>query len=251
MDNEQRSTGPAARKVAVVTGGSGGIGVACAEALVARGYEVVLTARRAEPLRAAADKLGARWVAADSADEDEFATVVAELERVDLLVHAAGILAGTFVRKEEVETFDEVIRANLRSTFVTTAAVLPKMPVGARIIFISSTAGRRGMKGRAAYSASKAGMNAFAEALTDEVARDGINVNVLVVAPVDTGMLEKVTFPMHTLRAKDVADAVVFLDALDPSVVVPEMLLRAADEGPLAPDPVLPDAFRARGKAPN
>jgi NAD(P)-dependent dehydrogenase (short-subunit alcohol dehydrogenase family) len=120
------------------------------------------------------------------------------------------------------------------------------MPVGGRIIDISTTAGRRGMKGRTAYSASKAGMNAFAEALADEVARDGINVNVLVVAPTDTGMLEKVTFPMHTLQAKDVADAVVFLDGLDPSVVVPEILIRAADEGPLAPAPVLPEGYKAK-----
>ncbi len=150
------------QKVAVVTGGSGGIGMACGEALLARGYDVVLTARRPEPLREAAEKLGARWVAADAADEASFAGVVAGLDRVDLLVHGAGILAGTFVRKERIETFDEVIRANLRSTFVTTAAVLPKMPVGGRIIYISSTAGRRGMKGRTAYSASKAGMNAFA-----------------------------------------------------------------------------------------
>jgi hypothetical protein len=59
-------------------------------------------------------------------------------------------------------------------------------------------------------------------------------------------MLEKVTFPMHTLQATDVADAVVFLDSLDPSVVLPEMLIRAADEGPLAPEPVRPEAFRAK-----
>ena len=233
-------------KVAIVTGGSGGIGFACAETLVQRGYEVVLTARRPEPLQAAADKLGARWVAADSADEVGFAEVVAAVDHVDLLVHSAGILAGTFVRKDTVEAFDAVIRANLRSTFVATHAVLPKMPVGGRIVYIGSTAGSYPMKGRSAYSASKAGVNAFARALADEVARDGINVTTLVVAPTDTGMLEKVTFPMHTLQAKDVADAVAFLDGLDPSVVVPEILLRAVEEGPLAPDPVLPDAYRAK-----
>jgi NAD(P)-dependent dehydrogenase (short-subunit alcohol dehydrogenase family) len=229
--------------VAVITGGSGGIGRACATALLARGYRVVLTARTAEPLRHAAEEIGAEWVAADAADETSFAEVVADLDRVDLLVHAAGILAGTFVRKESVATFDEVIRANLRSTFVATAGVLPKMGVGGRIIYISSTAGRRGMKGRTAYSASKGAMNAFAEGLRDEVARDGINVNVLVVAPVDTPMLEAVTFPMHTLQARDVADAVVFLDGLDPAVVLPEFEIRAADQGPLAAEPVRPAAY--------
>lgn len=235
-------------KIAVVTGGSGGIGFACAEALAGRGYEVVLTARRAGPLQAAADKLGARWVAADSADEHEFAAVVEPLERVDFLVHAAGILDGSFVRKDDVATFDRVIRANLRSTFVTTSAVLPKMPPGGRIVFVSSTAGKAGMKGRSAYSASKGGINAFAQALAAEVARDGIGVHVLLPAPVDTGMLDLVTFPMHTLRPRDVGDVIGFLDGLDPGVDLPEVLLRAAEDGPFARDPVVPEAARRKGR---
>jgi NAD(P)-dependent dehydrogenase (short-subunit alcohol dehydrogenase family) len=233
-------------KLAVVTGGSGGIGYASAAALKARGYEVVLTSRREGPLREAAEQLGARWVAADAGDDVSFAAVVADLPEVHVLVHAAGVLAGTFVRKERIETFDQVIRANLRSAFVTTSAVLPKMPVGGRIIFISSSSAHQPQKGRSAYSASKAGLNAFALALAGEVARDGINVNIVTPAPVDTGMLEDVTFPMHTLQSKDVADTVAFLDALDPSVVVPEIVLRANDEGPLAPEPVLPEGYKAK-----
>jgi NAD(P)-dependent dehydrogenase (short-subunit alcohol dehydrogenase family) len=229
-------------KVAVVTGGSGGIGFACAEVLVAAGYDVVLTARRPGPLQEAAEALGTRWVAADSADEEQFAAVAAAVDHVDFLVHAAGILDGTFVRKEAPETFDRVIRANLRSAFVATWAVLPKMPPGGRIVFVSSTAGFQGMKGRSAYSAAKAGMNAFAQSLADEVARDGINVHVVAPAPVDTPMLDRVTFPMHVLRSRDVADVVAFLDRLDPSVVLPEVVLRAAAEGPLASEPIMPEA---------
>lgn len=231
------------RRIAVVTGGSGGIGYACAEALVARDYDVVLTARRAEPLQEAADRLGARWQTADAADEHGFGAVIDSLERVDVLVHAAGILDGTFVRKDSAETFDRVIRANLRSAFVTTHAVLPKMPVGGRIILISSSASHRPQKGRAAYSASKAGLNAFADVLAQEVARDGINVHLLTPGPIDTAMLEDVTFPMHTLRSEDVAAAVAYLDTLHPSVVLPEIVLHAAEEGPLAPEPVLPQAY--------
>jgi NAD(P)-dependent dehydrogenase (short-subunit alcohol dehydrogenase family) len=230
-------------RLAVVTGGSGGIGFACGQLLADNGYDVVLTSRRPAPLQEAAERIGARWTAADAADEASFGAVIEPLERVDLLVHAAGILDGTFVRKEQPETFDKVIRANLRSTFVVSAAVLPKMAPGSRIVFISSSAADRGMKGRAAYSASKAGMNAFAEALSDEVARDGILVNVVSPAPVHTDMLQRVTFPMHTLQASDVAAAVLFLDRLDPGVVVPAISMRAADEGPLAPPPVLPEAY--------
>src|SRR4051812_37793234 len=100
-------------RTVVITGGSGGIGFACAEALAARGYDLVLTSRRPEPLRAAAEKLGARWVPADAGDEDSFQAVVDAVEHIDLLVHAAGILGGTFARKEMPGSFDEVIRANL------------------------------------------------------------------------------------------------------------------------------------------
>jgi NAD(P)-dependent dehydrogenase (short-subunit alcohol dehydrogenase family) len=233
-------------KIAVVTGGSGGIGAACGEALRAAGYDVVLTARRPEPLRAAAERLGARWVAADCADEEQFAAVVAAVDHVDFFVHAAGILDGTFVRKEAPDTFDRVIRANLRSAFVATHLLLPKMAPGGRIVFISSTAGYQGMKGRAAYSASKAGINAFARSLAAEVARDGLNVHVVAPAPVDTPMLDRVTFPMHVLQARDVGDVIGFLDRLDPSVVLPEIVLRAADEGPLASEPIVPEAAVAK-----
>ena len=235
---------------AVVTGGSGGIGVACGELLAAEGYDVVLTARRPEPLAAAADRIGASWVSADAADETSFAQALQGLDRVDLLVHAAGILDGTFVRRELPETWDRVIRSNLRSSYVVAAAALPKMSAGSRIVFISSSAATHGMKGRAAYSAAKAGMNAFAEALREEVARDGIHVNVVTPAPVRTGMLQRVTAPMHTLQPSDVARTVLFLDRLDPGVVVPEIALRAVDEGPLATAPVLPEEWLERTTEP-
>ena len=228
---------------AVVTGGSGGIGLACGERLVQAGYEVVLTSRRPGPLEEAARAIGAQWVASDAADEVSFGAAIAPLDRVDLLVHAAGILDGTFVRNERADTFDNVIRTNLRSTFVVSSVVLPKMPQGGRIVFISSSSAKQGMKGRSAYSASKAGMNAFAEALRDEVARDGIHVNVVTPAPVQTEMLQRVTFPMHTLQASDVAAAVLFLDQQDPGVVIPEIEMRAVAEGPLATAPVLPEGY--------
>ena len=102
------------------------------------------------------------------------------------------------------------------------------------------------MKARSAYSASKAGLNAFAKAITREVSRDGINVNLVIPAPVETDMLEEVTFEMVALQVKDVVDAVMFLDALDPRVVVPEIAMHANPEGPLAPAPLLPPAANSQ-----
>jgi NAD(P)-dependent dehydrogenase (short-subunit alcohol dehydrogenase family) len=229
---------PKPRRTALVTGGSGGIGLVIGRALVERGYDVVLVARREEALASAAKEIGARYIVADAAEPASFAAAVQACDSIDLLVHAAGILKGTFVRKERIEDFDEVIRANLRSTFVTVHESLPRMPVGSRIILVSSSAGSKPQRARSAYSASKAAVDAFALALAQEVARDGIQVHLLVPAPVETAMLDGVTFEMHALQAKDVSDAVLFLDSLDSRVVIPRIDLEAITEGPLAPQPV-------------
>jgi len=235
-------------RVAVVTGGSGGIGLACGRRLVEHGYDVVLTSRRPEPLRDAAESIGARWVAADSSDESSFAEVVRACERIDLLVHAAGIMAGTFVVKETVEGFDQVIRANLRSAFIVSAAALPLIAAGGRIIFISSSAAHSPQPGKSAYSASKAGLNAFSAALAGEVDRDGIAVHLVTPAPVATAMLDDVHFPMVPLDPGDVAEAVAWLDQLAPSVVLPELEMRAVERGPFAPPPLVPATARRLGR---
>lgn len=235
-------------RVAIITGGSSGIGLACGRLLAASGYDVVLSARREGPLREAADRIGTRWAAADSADEVEFASVVATAGRVGLLVHAAGMMAGTFVRKESASTFDSVLRTNLRSAFVVSAAVLPVMAAGGRIIFFSSSSAHSPQPGKAAYSASKAGLNAFAGALAQEVDRDGIAVHVVTTGPVATPMLDDVHFPMLALDVEDVARTIVWLDQLSPSVVLAELALHAAERGPFAPEPFVPEAARALGR---
>lgn len=233
---------------ALVTGGSSGIGLAVGTGLVARGYEVVLNARRQGPLAAAAKEIGARWALGDCAVEGDAGAVVATAGPVDLLVHSAGSMAGTFVRKELAATFDTVIDANLRSAFLITAAVLETMPQGGRIIFLSSSSSHQPQPGKALYSASKAGLNAFALALAGEVERDGIAVHTVTPAPVATPMLDDVHFPMHALDARQVAEVVLWLDTLDPGVVLPEVELRATTKGPFAAELFVPDAARALGR---
>ncbi len=238
----------ASPRVAIITGGSSGIGLETGRLLVAAGYDVLLTARREDVLRNAADAIGARCIAADSAEPAQFASVVAACERVDLLVHAAGIMQGTFVRKESIATFDGVIRTNLRSAFVVTQAALPAMSAGGRIIFLSSSSAHEPQPGKTAYSASKAGLNAFAGALAKEIDRDGIAVHVVTTGPVDTPMLDDVHFPMLALNAADVAKTIVWLDTLAPNVKLPEVVLSSVEQGPFAPEPLVPEAAKNLGR---
>lgn len=236
-------------RTALVTGGSGGIGKACAGQLCERGYDVVLVARREPPLRAAAAELGARHIVADASDPVGFAGAISELDTIDLLVHAAGTLGGTYARKQTFEQWRTILSANLDSCFVVTSAVLPKMRAGSRLVFISSSAAHEPMMARTAYSASKAGMNAFARALALEVDRDGISVHLVTPGPVETEMLQDVPFEMYAIQVSDIAAAVAWLDTVDPSVDLPEIRLSAVERGPYARPPVVPTEARRRATA--
>lgn len=227
-------------RTALVTGGSGGIGKACGRKLAELGYDVILTARRAEPLRAAADEMGARYVVADAGSPETFEPAVAAAGTIDLLVHAAGVLGGTYARKQTFEQWRTTMSANLDSCFVVTSAALPRMVAGSRFVFVSSSAAHEPMRARTAYSASKAGMNAFAGALAQEVDRDGIAVHLVTPGPVETEMLQDVPFEMYAIRAADVAEAVAWLDTTDPGVEIPEIRLNAVTRGPSSRPPVVP-----------
>ena len=233
-------------RTALITGGSGGIGKACGRRLAELGYDVVLTARREEPLRAAAAEMGARYVVADAAQPETFDPAVQAVETIDLLVHAAGVLGGTYVRKQTFEQWRTTMSANLDSCFVVTSAALPKMTAGSRFVFVSSSAAHEPMRARTAYSASKAAMNAFARALALEVDRDGISVHIVTPGPVETEMLQDVPFEMYAIRATDVAEAVAWLDTVDPSVDLPEIRLNAITRGPWAREPVVPIEIERR-----
>jgi NAD(P)-dependent dehydrogenase (short-subunit alcohol dehydrogenase family) len=238
-------------RTALVTGGSGGIGKACGRRLCELGYDVVLAARREAPLRATAQEIGARHVVADASDPDGFADAVNALPTIDLVVHAAGVLGGTYARKQTFAQWRAIMSANLDSCFVVTSAVLPRMRPGSRLVFISSSAAHEPMMARTAYSATKAGMNAFARALALEVDRDGISVHIVTPGPVETEMLQDVPFEMYAIQVADVAEAVAWLDTVDPSVDLPEIRLSAVQRGPFARPPIVPDEVHRRAGQPN
>jgi NAD(P)-dependent dehydrogenase (short-subunit alcohol dehydrogenase family) len=220
--------------VAVVTGGSGGIGFACGQLLAKRGYDVLLTARREGPLRKAAESIGARWKTADCSVEAEVDALYDAETAVALVVHAAGLYEGTLVRRQSVDVVDRVLAANLRSAYLIASKALPLMSAGARIIFISSIASR-GEPTLSAYSMSKAGENALAIALAGEVEKHGIGVHLVTPGPVDTPMFGDYVANVPTLRADDVARAVGWLEEMPTHVVLREIVLEPVTTGPFVP----------------
>jgi NAD(P)-dependent dehydrogenase (short-subunit alcohol dehydrogenase family) len=221
-------------KTAVIVGATGGIGAGCARELHDRGFSLVLNGRRREPLESLAAEVGGRAVVGDCTVEGDMAALFAGLDSVDLLVHAAGVLRGKPLREQSNEVFEDVIRTNLISPHLAIREALPLMKAGARIVLISSLAATRPMRGLTAYSAAKAGMNALALALSDELEADGINVNLVSPGAVDTPMMGQSTRGFASLRPEDVAAVVGWLSTLEPRILIPDIFFRAPDRGPFS-----------------
>ncbi|HEX4729940.1 MAG TPA: SDR family oxidoreductase [Solirubrobacterales bacterium] len=219
---------------AVIVGATGGIGSACAHELAGRGWSLVLNGRREEALTGLADQLGARAVVGDCTVASEVEALFEGLERVDLLVHAAGVLRGSPLREQTNEVFEDVVQTNLVSAHLAISQALPLMRAGSRIVLISSLAATRPTRGLTAYSAAKAGVNALAIALSAELESEGINVNLVSPGAVDTPMMEKSARAFGSLRAEDVAGVVGWLSSLEPRILVPDIFFRAPDRGPFS-----------------
>ena len=186
-------------KVALVTGGSRGIGLAIARALVADGVQVSITGRDPAHLSAARPKIEAagpgsvETFQADVRRYDEIqgaiTATVARFGGLDFLINNAGIGIFTDVASMTPAQFSEVIDTNLTGVFNACQAALPhlKQRGGGFIINISSLAGKNPFKGAAAYCASKAALNAFSEVLMQEVRYDNIRVSYVMPGSVATG----------------------------------------------------------------
>jgi 3-oxoacyl-[acyl-carrier protein] reductase len=188
-------------KVAVVTGGSRGIGRAIALALARDGYDVVIQYHRnreaAEAVVAEIEAMGRRAgaVQGDCADPGAAAALASytldRFRRVDVLINCAGIVRDALVIRQRPADWNAVINTNLNGPFHTIQAFLPRMlrQKAGRIINIASVSGLAGAPGQAAYAASKAGLVAMTRCLAREVARYGILVNAIAPGFVDTEML--------------------------------------------------------------
>lgn len=183
---------------AVVTGSTKGIGLAVAEALLERGAKVLISARNAEEVKAAAKKLTSigqdrvSGIACDVRKEKDVAALFEAADRafggVDILVNNAGV--GLFKNLEEITLaeWNTVIETNVTGVFLCSRAPIPRMRKrgGGYIINISSLAGKNAFPGGTVYNASKHAVNGMSEALMQEIRYDGIRVSYIMPGSVDT-----------------------------------------------------------------
>ncbi|WP_028921497.1 SDR family NAD(P)-dependent oxidoreductase [Pseudonocardia acaciae] len=194
---------------ALVTGATGGIGVAVARRLAADGARVAVADRAPTPeLTALADELGGTAVTADLTSVGEIDTMVAEIEPVGLLVcNAAYMTMAPLVEHDEADWW-RVVDTNLSGTFHLVQAVLPGMKrLGAgRVVVIASEWGVTGWPNAGAYAASKAGLIALTKSLGAELGPHGIAVNAVAPGVTDTPQLrvdaEDAGVDLATMRAR-------------------------------------------------
>jgi len=188
-----------AKKVALVTGGSRGIGAAIAKRLAADGAQVAITyakdATSASAVVKAIEEKGGKAIAiqADSVNADAIKAAVEKTVStfggLDILVNNAGTAIPKPFEEATLEEFDQVLNINVRGVFVATQAALKHIKNGGRIIMIGSCVGERMMTpGLAAYSATKGAVKMFTQGLSREVGSRGITVNNVQPGPIDTDL---------------------------------------------------------------
>ena len=234
-----RSTQRLSGKVAVITGGSSGIGFAIAQALVVEGCNVVITGRNEEKLDAAVTKLNglaAGKVVAHLCEMREpysieavFDMVKTRFGRIDILVNNAGISqAPTPIENTSVEMWREMIEIDLSSVFLCTRAALPMMGRGATIINNLSAAAVQVFPDFAAYTAAKTGAYGFTRALRDEMMPRGIRVTALMPGATSTDMWQQIMPDIShegMMDPETVAQAVLYTVLLPPEANVSELLI--------------------------
>jgi NAD(P)-dependent dehydrogenase (short-subunit alcohol dehydrogenase family) len=228
-----------AGKVAVITGGSSGIGFAIAKAFVAEACTVVITGRNEEKLNAAAAELNSRGSGEAVAHVCEvrepysvdtvFDMVKTRFGHIDVLVNNAGISqAPTPVENTSVEMWREMIDIDLSSVFLCTRAALPMMDRGSTIINNLSAAAVQVFPNFSAYTAAKTGAYGFTRALRDELMPRGIRVTALMPGATSTDIWKQIMPDAShegMMNPETIAQAVLYTVLLPPEANVSELLI--------------------------
>jgi NAD(P)-dependent dehydrogenase (short-subunit alcohol dehydrogenase family) len=229
---------------ALITGASSGIGLAIAHVLGEEGHALTVAARRPDKLADAARELRDKGyevheVAANLVAEEAVQQVVAahreRFGRLDVLVNSAGIGAGAAVADIQTKRVDLQLDLNLRTIvlFYRECADLLRAAGGSLVVNLSSISGKSGQPWLSVYSATKAAVIAWTQAMNKELGGDGVKSVALCPGFVDTPMTEFVreqVGPENMIKTQDVAEAVRFLLRTSPMCVVPEIVFQRASE---------------------
>ena len=249
---------PLERTVALVTGASSGIGEAAALALAAEGADVALAARRADRLRALAQRIGALGVRtleieADVSEPSVAAAAVRqtvdELGRLDTLINNAGVMLLGPIENAPLEEWQRMINVNVNGLIHCAHAALPHLLRAAEdsargvadMVNVSSVAGRVARSGSGVYNLTKHGVGAFSESLRQEVTERHVRVSLVEPGAVATELashnrpviLEQIGRrfgDVERMQAQDVADAIVFIVTRPRRIAINEILIRPTEQ---------------------
>jgi NAD(P)-dependent dehydrogenase (short-subunit alcohol dehydrogenase family) len=215
----------------VITGGTSGIGLATAKALVAGGARVLATGRTPASLERARAALGSGAIVVESDAVSGISELVeraaAEFGAVDLLVLNAGGTVSSTVEETTEADYDGTFELNTKAPYFTLQKFLPLLPPGSAVVLVTSVGNTKGIAGTSVYSATKAALRSLTRTFARELVDRGIRVNAVSPGPIDTGILErtmsaeaarefldqiKATNPMQRFgEPEEVAKAIVFL----------------------------------------
>jgi NAD(P)-dependent dehydrogenase (short-subunit alcohol dehydrogenase family) len=235
-------------RAALITGASGGIGLAIAQVLAEEGYGLTLSARRAEKLESAVAHLReagheVETVAANVADEEQLKSIFgaheARFGRLDVLVNNAGIGIGAPMAETQTKYLDMQLAINLRSVILGTREGLPLLrKAGAEhhqalIVNTASIAGKGGQPWLSIYGATKAAVLNYSVATEREVGGEGIGCTALAPAFVDTDMTDfakDAVAAADMIRPSDIGEAVRYLLKVSPNCHIPEIVFTRPGE---------------------
>src|SRR5690349_9082515 len=215
-----------AYKTALVTGGTAGIGLACARLLAHEGASVIISGRDAERGKAAAAGIdgSVRFVQADLSDIESVKSLVAQAGDVDILVNNAASFPAALTVDQEVTAFEKTFDTNVRGTYFLSAGLVPGMLRRGHgsIINVTSMVASKGVPGAGVYSATKAAVESLTRTWAAEFGSHGVRVNSVAPGPTKTEGVEAEwgetneelgrALPLgRTAKPKEIADAVLFL----------------------------------------
>jgi len=215
-----------AYKTALITGGTAGIGLACARLLAREGATVIISGRDAERGKAAAAGIdgSVRFVQADLSDIESVKSLVAQAGNVDILVNNAASFPAALTVDQEVASFDKTFDTNVRGGYFLAAGLVPGMLARGHgsIINVTSMVASKGVPGAGVYSASKAAVESLTRTWAAEFGAHGVRVNSVAPGPTKTEGVEAEwgetneelgrALPLgRTAKPEEIADAVLFL----------------------------------------